>query len=64
MVCFVEEEKYTKYFNEILEKLENEEMKEMLSEEIYNNVSVHSLFIYFYLSLFFFAEYKHQQQSL
>ena len=47
MVCCVEEEKIDKFFNEILEGLENEGSVEMLSEEIFYSESIHSLFIYF-----------------
>ena len=47
MVCCVEEEKIDKFFNEILEGLENEGSVEMLSEEIFYSESIHSLFILF-----------------
>ena len=39
---------YYESFHKILEDLKNEESVEMLSEEICNNKSIHSLFIYFY----------------
>ena len=54
MVCFVEAKNNYASFNEIFVELENLDLEraEMLVEEICNNVSINSDFIYFYLSLY------------